>query len=87
MNTEKIEILVERSKQGDTAAFRQLVETCQPFVFRLAFRLLCCEEEAKDIREKEIIIKTVLKDKEAQRVRKEQLSASFISNRKIIKSY
>ena len=49
MNTEKIEILVERSKQGDMAAFRQLVETCQPFVFRLAFRLLCCEEEAKDI--------------------------------------
>ena len=40
-----------------------------------------------DIREKEKIIKTVLKNKEAQRVRKEQLSASFISNRKIIKSY
>ena len=49
MDLEKIENLVERSKQGDTAAFRQLVETCQPFVFRLAFRFLCCEEEAKDI--------------------------------------
>ena len=49
MNLEKIEALVERSKQHDTAAFRQLVETCQPFVFRLSFRLLCCEEEAKDI--------------------------------------
>jgi len=49
MNLEKIENLVERSKQRDMAAFRQLVETCQPFVFRLAFRLLCCEEEAKDI--------------------------------------
>jgi len=49
MNLEDIENLVERSKQCDTAAFRQLVETCQPFVFRLAFRLLCCEEEAKDI--------------------------------------
>ena len=49
MNNEKIENLVERSKQHDTIAFRQLVETCQPFVFRLAFRLLRCEEEAKDI--------------------------------------
>ena len=49
MNLEKIENLVERSKQSDMAAFRQLVETCQPFVFRLAFRLLCSEEEAKDV--------------------------------------
>ena len=49
MNHEKIENLVERSKRNDTAAFRQLVEECQPFVFRLAFRLLCSEDEAKDI--------------------------------------
>jgi RNA polymerase sigma-70 factor (ECF subfamily) len=49
MNPEMIENLVERSKQRDTEAFRQLVETLQPFVFRLAFRLLCCEDEAKDI--------------------------------------
>jgi RNA polymerase sigma-70 factor (ECF subfamily) len=49
MNQEKIENLVERSKQHDMAAFRQLVETCQPFVFRLAFRLLCNDDEAKDI--------------------------------------
>ena len=49
MNQDKIRKLIERSKQHDRIAFRQLVETCQPFVFRLAFRLLCCEEEAKDI--------------------------------------
>ncbi len=49
MNPEKIEELIERSKQCDTTAFRQLVETYQPLVFRLAFRLLCCEDEAKDI--------------------------------------
>ena len=49
MNPKRIEDLVERSKQRDTAAFRQLVETCQPLVFRLAFRLLCSEDEAKDI--------------------------------------
>ena len=49
MNQEKIENLIERSKQHDKVAFRQLVEMCQPFVFRISFRLLCCEEEAKDI--------------------------------------
>jgi RNA polymerase sigma-70 factor (ECF subfamily) len=49
MNQEKIKNLIERSKQDDKVAFRQLVEICQPFVFRLAFRLLCCEEDAKDI--------------------------------------
>ena len=49
MNIEKVRNLVELSKQGDTAAFRKLVETCQPFVFRLAFRLLCSDDEAKDI--------------------------------------
>jgi RNA polymerase sigma-70 factor (ECF subfamily) len=49
MNQEKVETLVERSKQHDMAAFRQLVEICQPVVFRIAFRLLCSEEEAKDI--------------------------------------
>jgi len=49
MNHEKIENLVERSKQHDMVAFRQLVETCQPFVFRVAFRLLCNDDEAKDI--------------------------------------
>jgi len=30
-------------------AFRQLVDTLQPFVYRLAFRLLCNEDEAKDV--------------------------------------
>ena len=49
MNSEKIKEVIERSKQRDTDAFRQLVETYQPFVFRLAFRLLCSEDEAKDI--------------------------------------
>ena len=49
MNQDKIKNLIERSKQNDQVAFRKLVETCQPFVFRLAFRLLCNEEEAKDI--------------------------------------
>ena len=49
MNPEKIEYLIEQSKKRDTAAFRQLVEAFQPLVFRLAFRLLCNDDEAKDI--------------------------------------
>jgi RNA polymerase sigma-70 factor (ECF subfamily) len=49
MNQEKIKNLIELSKQDDKVAFRQLVEICQPFVFRLAFRLLCCADDAKDI--------------------------------------
>ena len=55
MNQEKIKNLVERSKQSDMSAFRQLVETCQPFVYRLAFRLLCNEEESKDISQETFI--------------------------------
>ena len=49
MDLEKTAELVKRSKQRDMAAFRLLVETHQRFVFNLAFRLLCDEEEAKDI--------------------------------------
>ena len=49
MNLEKVNNLVELSKQGDTVAFRRLIETCQSFVFRLAFRLLCSNDEAKDV--------------------------------------
>ena len=40
-----------------------------------------------DFREKEKVIKTVVRNKEAQRARKEQINASFIVRDKIIKSY
>jgi len=40
-----------------------------------------------DFREKEKIIKTAVRNKEAQRARKEQINASFIVRDKIIKSY
>ena len=49
MNSCEIEQLIERSKQNDTKAFRDLVAKYQPLVFRLGFRLLCNEDEAKDI--------------------------------------
>lgn len=40
--------LIERSRREDRAAFATLVTRFQPLVFRLAFRLLCDEDEAKD---------------------------------------
>ena len=48
MSESSIDILVH-CKQGDTNAFRLLVEEYQAYAFRLAFRLLCCEEDAKDV--------------------------------------
>ena len=50
MNQEKIQELVSRSQQDDKRAFALLVSEFQPLVFRLAFRLLCDEEEARDTR-------------------------------------
>ncbi|MBP5716983.1 MAG: RNA polymerase subunit sigma-70, partial [Bacteroidales bacterium] len=41
--------IIERCRCGDQAAFRAVVQTFQSMVFRLAFRLLCDDDEAKDI--------------------------------------
>jgi RNA polymerase sigma-70 factor, ECF subfamily len=41
--------LVVLSRQNDARAFRQLVEAHQAMVFTLAFRLLCNEDDARDI--------------------------------------
>ncbi|MDR2037736.1 MAG: sigma-70 family RNA polymerase sigma factor [Bacteroidales bacterium] len=49
MNQDQIQYLITRCKQGDTKAFETLVIEYQPLVFRLAFRLLCDENEAKDM--------------------------------------
>ena len=54
MNQEKIQELVSRSQQDDKRAFALLVSEFQPLVFRLAFRLLCDEEEARDITQRNI---------------------------------
>lgn len=48
-NQQQIQELVNRSKQNDTVAFAQLVSEFQLMVFRLAFRLLCDEDEARDM--------------------------------------
>jgi len=41
--------LIEESKRNDGKAFRKIVENYQSMIYSLAFRLLCDEEEAKDI--------------------------------------
>ena len=49
MEQKEIQALVERSRKQDASAFALLVAEYQTFVFRLAFRLLCNEEEARDM--------------------------------------
>jgi len=41
--------IIDRCRNGDRTAFRCVVQTYQQMVFTLAFRLLCDEEEAKDM--------------------------------------
>ena len=41
--------LIARCRQNDAQAFRDLLTAYQPLVFRVSFRLLCDEEEAKDV--------------------------------------
>ena len=49
MVQEQIQVLIENSRSGDKSAFEKLVTEFQAVVFRLAFRILCNEDEAKDI--------------------------------------
>ncbi len=44
-----LEQAIARSKQGDAWAFRQLVESYQQYAFSLAFRIVCNEDDARDI--------------------------------------
>ncbi len=46
---EEIQRLIQQSQHGETSAFARLVARHQSLVYRLAFRMLCDEEEAKDI--------------------------------------
>jgi RNA polymerase sigma-70 factor (ECF subfamily) len=41
--------IINQCRLGNTEPFRKIVEVYQPMVFRVAFRLLCDEEEAKDV--------------------------------------
>jgi len=49
MHQSTVNELIVLSRQNDAQAFRKLVEAHQSMVFTLAFRLLCNEEDAKDI--------------------------------------
>lgn len=49
MEQNEIQVLVEKSRRKDASAFALLVAEYQAFVFRLSFRLLCDEEEARDM--------------------------------------
>lgn len=44
-----VDELIERSKRGESDAFRHLVESHQGYAYALAFRLVCEEEAAKDV--------------------------------------
>ncbi len=41
--------IIERVKNGDQAAFRLIVEEYQQMAFSMAFRIVCDEEEARDV--------------------------------------
>jgi len=49
MQASTLNELVVLSRQNDARAFRQLVEAHQAMVYTLAFRLLCNEDDARDI--------------------------------------
>lgn len=49
MHQSTLNELVVLSRQNDSQAFRKLVEGHQAMIYSLAFRLLCNEEDAKDI--------------------------------------
>lgn len=49
MNKDQLEKIINLSKKKDQRAFQKLVEHYQEFAFTLAFRLVCNEDEAKDI--------------------------------------
>lgn len=49
MNEREIQELINKSRMHDMSAFTLLVKENQQLVFRLAFRLLCNEEEARDM--------------------------------------
>lgn len=55
MTNDQIQMLIDRSLRHDAEAFSILVAEYQPLVFRLAFRLLCNEEEAKDMTQETFI--------------------------------
>jgi RNA polymerase sigma-70 factor (ECF subfamily) len=46
---QNIDEMIERCKRGDTSAFRSVMEKFQGYAYALALRMICDEEDAKDI--------------------------------------
>ena len=49
MNEEQLLLVIEKCKKGDKQAFKQLMLTYSDYVFTLAFRILCNEDDARDM--------------------------------------
>jgi RNA polymerase sigma-70 factor (ECF subfamily) len=45
----EIDEIIQQVKSGNQAAFKKLVEAYQSYAYKLAYRILCDEEEAKDV--------------------------------------
>ncbi len=46
---EKLQIIIEKVKNGNKEAFGILVEKHQQYAFTLAFRIVCNEDDARDV--------------------------------------
>lgn len=46
---EQLNELIDKSKKGDVRAFEIIVKTYQRYAFAVSFRILCCEDDAKDV--------------------------------------
>lgn len=49
MHQSTVKELIFLSRQNDARAFRKLVEEYQSMIYRLSFRLLCNDDDAKDV--------------------------------------
>jgi RNA polymerase sigma-70 factor (ECF subfamily) len=49
MDQTEIINMVNQCRKGDSSSFRLIVEEYQYMIYQLAFRMLCNEDEAKDI--------------------------------------
>lgn len=49
MNITQLSVIIEKCKGGDKQAFKHIVLDFSDYIFALAFRILCNEEDARDI--------------------------------------
>ncbi|MFQ5676159.1 MAG: RNA polymerase sigma factor [bacterium] len=55
MQQEVLEDIIAASKTKNLTAFRQLVDHFQPYAFAIALRVLCDEEDAKDVTQESFV--------------------------------